>query len=186
MKRTLFAVLVLSLAAGIAAAQEPVSCASPAGECIAASQLYGPTLCPAGFAPQLEACPVVAPTSPAADFEPKPIDVPGWVMTVVNFFSQKKTLPIPFAALLGAILIPLVGFARQIIVTFGAKLGPKMIFTITAVLGFLAAFANAASDGVIAGDEWSVVITGLAAAIAAFFGYRLIFSDAAKARYKLP
>jgi hypothetical protein len=122
-------------------------------------------------------------TFPAEDPEQadlKDVEVPGWVMTVLGWFSQKYVLP--FSAALAAALVTVVGLLRQILAVFGARLGPKGIYIATALLAFLSAFAAAGSDGSIAGEEWTAVVTALAAFIAAILGYRLTFSGSARAR----
>lgn len=111
---------------------------------------------------------------------PNEKEVPGIVTWVINFFAQKYV--VPFSAALGALLITVVGILRQALAGFGTYLKPKVIYILTLFLAFLTAFGQAASDGKIAGDEWTILLTALASAIAAIFGYKLIFSDKAKSR----
>jgi hypothetical protein len=113
---------------------------------------------------------------------PNEQEVPKALEWIINFFAQKYV--VPFSAALGALLITIVGVLRQVLAGFGTYLKPKMIYVLTLFLAFLTSLGQAASDGRIAGDEWMILLTALASAIAAIFGYRLIFSDNAKARVK--
>ncbi len=116
-------------------------------------------------------------------YEP-PKEAPGWVATVlatvIGWFSPKYI--VPFSAALGGILIALVGFIRQGLSMFGAKLGPKAIYFLTAVLGLLTTVGTFASDGQLAGDEIGVILTTIISILAALFGYKLMFSQAARMR----
>ncbi|MFZ5788991.1 MAG: hypothetical protein ACOY3Y_21340, partial [Acidobacteriota bacterium] len=65
----------------------------------------------------------------------KEVEVPGWVLTVVNFFAQKYVLP--FSAALAAALVTAIGVLRQVLAAFGARLGPRGVYIATALLAFL-------------------------------------------------
>lgn len=108
----------------------------------------------------------------------KDMDVPGWVISIIGFFANKWTLPVAF----GALILTVVQVLRNLVALFGAQLGQKGIWIATAMIAFLAAFGDAAADGKVAGQEWVVVLTALASAIAACLGYRLLFSGEARSR----
>lgn len=117
-----------------------------------------------------------------AQVEPPPgtkdYDVPGWVVTIIGWFANKWTLPVAF----GALVLTIVQILRNVVALFGAQLGQKGIWIATAVLAFGAAFGEAASDGMISGQEWVTVLVALASAVAACLGYRLLFSGEARTR----
>ena len=116
-------------------------------------------------------------------YEP-PKEAPGWIATalsyVIGWFSPQYV--VPFSAALGSVLIALIGLIRQGIAIFGGKLGPKAIYFLTAVLSLLATVGTYASDGKLAGDELSVIATTILTIVAAAFGYKLMFSGAARER----
>lgn len=117
------------------------------------------------------------------EYEP-PKEAPGWIATVlstvIGWFSPKYV--VPFSAALGGVLIALVGMLRQGLAVFGTKLGPKAIYFATAILALLTTVGTYASDGQLAGDEIQVIATTIISIIAAAFGYKLMFSQAARER----
>jgi hypothetical protein len=113
---------------------------------------------------------------------PKEVTVPAWIMWIVNFFSSKWI--IPFSAAIAGILITVVGVIRQLLAAFGTYLSAKVIYCVTLLLSFLMVLGTAASDGSLAGDEIVSVVSALLAFVGAIFGYRVIFSDSAKAKLK--
>jgi hypothetical protein len=116
-------------------------------------------------------------------YEP-PQEAPSWVSTVVsyviNFFAPKYVLP--FSAAMGGVLIALVGLIRQGLTMFGGKLSAKAIYVLTAILSILTSVGGYASDGKLAGDELAVIAAAIFTLVAALFGYKLIFSAAARTR----
>lgn len=117
------------------------------------------------------------------DYEP-PNETPSWIVSVLNaildFFAPKYV--VPFSAAMGTLLITIVGFMRQILAWFGAKLSAKQIYFATGVLSFLTALGGFAADGQLAGDEVWVLAATILSLIAAAFGYKLAFSGDARAR----
>lgn len=193
----ILAVVLFTLAAGWSAAQVPDVCYNPTtGAC--EGQMPG-FACPTGYAPIAGPCPVVATPVPttvpepttvpppvptiAPPFEPKDIEVPGFFSTLVGLFSPKNPLPVGWGVLAAGILTGLVAALRQGLVWFGAKLGPRGIFIATTVLGALGAIGSVVSDGMIAGgSEWSILLIAVISIPSAFFGYRILYSEVAKAR----
>lgn len=116
-------------------------------------------------------------------YEP-PKEAPGWIATVlstvIGWFSPKYV--VPFSAALGGVLIAVVGLIRQGLAVFGAKLGAKAIYFLTAILGLLTTVGTYASDGQLSGDEVSVIATTILTILAALLGYKLMFSQAARER----
>ena len=178
MKRSVFVLsIIVALAAGIAAAQDPVSCISPAGECKAAAPIYGPTFCPAGFAPSFEACPVVAPSAtPVTAAKPKPIEAPRWVKWLLDIAATKWGKAVLLPVFLGPLLLQFVGLLK--------RLAPGLQgWKANIVAGLVALFETAA---VVAADsrleplELSTVAMALAIFLAGIAGYKLAFSGAAR------
>ena len=121
----------------------------------------------------------LAPALAWAQYEPpNTVEVPGWVLTIIGWFSSKWVLPIAFAAIvLGAVQV-----LRQLLALFGSQLGDKGIYLAGLLMAFLTAFGEAAADGSIAGQEWVAVLVALVTFLAAVAGYKLLFSGAARAR----
>ncbi|MDD2857801.1 MAG: hypothetical protein PHU75_03915 [Candidatus Nanopelagicales bacterium] len=195
----LVVIAAITLAAGLATAQPvPDVCYNPTtGACEGKMPGFA---CPEGYAPIAGPCPVVATPIPeptvapdptavppvptvAPPFEPHDIEVPGFFSVIVSMFSPKNPLPVGWGMLAAGILTGLVAALRQLLALFGAKLGARGIFIATTVLGALAAIGAVVSDGVISGgDEWSALLIAVVSIPVAFFGYRILYSDAAKAR----
>ena len=53
----------------------------------------------------------------------------------------------------------------------------KVTAGVVALVGFLTLWESATADGQINGGDWSALIVSLAATVAAFFGYKLLFSS---------
>jgi hypothetical protein len=123
----------------------------------------------------------VAGAQEMAAVEPqREVMLPGWVMDLLEFFSQKYVLP--FSAALAAALITVVGVLRQVLALFGAKLGTRGVLIATAFLAAVTAFLSAASDGQVAGEEWTVILTAVLSFLGAIIGYRVTFSRTARDR----
>jgi len=140
------------------------------------ADVWTPDLCPA--APVPTAVPTVVPP-----YEPpNVVRVPGLLKTILGWFAPKFV--IPFAALLTALLIPVVQLIRRLLAAFGTKLSRKGIYLAAALVALLECVATVASDGVIQGDEWIAVLSAALALLGGLFGYRILFSDSAKLAVK--
>lgn len=134
-------------------------------------------------APCPEPTPGPQPTPVPTPWEPgKAITAPGWLSWLLGMFAPKFV--VPFAALMAAVLIPIVQLLRQALAAFGSKLSGKVVYIITAAVAFLATFSACIEDGVIQGGEWMTLIGSLLGFILAPFGYKFLYSSAQKA--KLP
>ncbi|HPS78980.1 MAG TPA: hypothetical protein PLS53_12555 [Thermoanaerobaculaceae bacterium] len=164
-----------------------VCCKAPGGE-----TAHYPMLgkCPPGTTQVgLAECRLVEPTPiPTVAPDPTPVPtpwepgkethVPSWLLWLLGLAANKFTLPVAF----GAVVIAVVAGARQLLALFGAKLGQKATYLAALLVSFLTAAGDAVADGVIAGQEWVVLLTTLATFVAAVAGYKLLFSAAARAR----
>ena len=125
-------------------------------------------------------CVLVAGVALAGDQPGQEVGVPGWIMTVISWFAQKWV--VGFSVALAAALIPILQGIKTFLPALEGKLKPAIYWGILLLLGTGVSFLSAAADGTIQGEEWLPVITGFASSVAAFFGYKLVFSEAARAR----
>ena len=125
-------------------------------------------------------CVLVAGAALAGDQPGQEIAVPGWIMTVIGWFAQKWV--VGFSVALAAALIPILQGIKTFLPALEGKLKPAVYWGILLLLGTGVSFLSAASDGSVQGEEWLPIITGFASSVGAFFGYKLIFSEAARAR----
>ena len=126
--------------------------------------------------------PTVVPTVVPPYEPPNVVKVPGLLKTILSWFAPKFV--IPFAALLTAILIPVVQLLRRVLGAFGTKLSRKGIYLAAGFVALIECVATVASDGVIQGDEWVAVLSAALALLGGLFGYRFLFSDSAKVAIK--
>jgi hypothetical protein len=143
------------------------------------ADVWTPDPCPeATVAP-----PVPTAVPPPVPYEPpNVVKVPALLKTILGWFAPKFV--VPFAALLTAMLIPVVQLLRRVLAAFGTKLSRKGIYLAAAFVALLECVATVASDGVIQGDEWVVVLSAALALLGGLFGYRFLFSDASKLKVK--
>lgn len=124
--------------------------------------------------------PTVVPT-PEAPWEPKEYSVPWFVKTIIGWAVGAVNVPVVWGSAAAGICVWLIAMLRQIAALFGAKIGPKLLFILNAVIAFLVVMGPAVADGNLAGAaEVSSVLNALVAMLASFFGYKVLLSDAAK------
>lgn len=106
--------------------------------------------------------------------ELEPINAPEQVPGLIDWFLASKVVSI---VKYSAIITMIVQIIKTAAVLFGGKLPPKATAGVVALVGFLTLWESATADGQINGGDWSALITSLAATVAAFFGYKLLFSS---------
>jgi len=106
--------------------------------------------------------------------ELEPINVPEQVPGLIDWFLASKVVSI---VKYSAIITMIVQLIKTAAVLFGSKLPPKATAGVVALVGFLTLWESATADGQINGGDWSALIVSLAATVAAFFGYKLLFSS---------
>jgi hypothetical protein len=111
---------------------------------------------------------------------PNEIKIPGWLKVLLSIFAPKFV--IPFAALISTAVITLTQIVKQLLALFGAKLGPRGIFIANAFMALLTTVGTVAAAGVIEGGMWLTLLTAVLAFLGSWFGYRITFADAAKAK----
>lgn len=111
---------------------------------------------------------------------PKSIELPGFLETIISFFSSKWVFPFAFSGIV-AFLVQLL---RSGVALFGGKLGEKGIYVAGLLISLLTTVSTAGADGSIAGDEWWMVFSVFISLIGAVLGFKVTFSTAAKARIK--
>lgn len=122
-----------------------------------------------------------APTAvPPPYVPPNEIKIPGWLKALLSIFAPKFV--IPFAALISTAVITLTQIVKQLLALFGAKLGPRGIFIANAFMALLTTVGTVAAAGVIEGGMWLTLLTAVLAFLGSWFGYRITFADAAKAK----
>jgi hypothetical protein len=102
-----------------------------------------------------------------------PVNVPEQVPGLIDWFLASKAVSI---VKYSAIITMIVQLIKTAAVLFGGKLPPKVTAGVVALVGLLTLWESATADGQINGGDWSALIVSLAATIAAFFGYKLLFS----------
>lgn len=106
--------------------------------------------------------------------ELEPINVPEQVPGLIDWFLASKVVSI---VKYSAIITMIVQIIKTAAVLFGGKLPAKATAGVVALVGFLTLWESATADGQINGGDWSALIVSLAATVAAFFGYKLLFSS---------
>jgi hypothetical protein len=106
--------------------------------------------------------------------ELEPINAPEQVPGLIDWFLASKALSI---VKYSAIITMIVQLIKTAAVLFGGKLPTKATAGVVALVGFLTLWESATADGQINGGDWSALIVSLAATVAAFFGYKLLFSS---------
>jgi hypothetical protein len=106
--------------------------------------------------------------------ELEPINVPEQVPGLIDWFLASKVVSI---VKYSAIITMIVQLIKTAAVLFGGKLPAKATAGVVALVGFLTLWESATADGQINGGDWSALIVSLAATVAAFFGYKLLFSS---------
>lgn len=110
----------------------------------------------------------------AVDGEMKPVNVPEQVPGLIDWFLASKAVSV---AKYAAIITMVVQLIKTAAVLFGGKLPAKATAGVVALVGFLTLWESATADGQINGGDWSALIVALGATVAAFFGYKLLFSS---------
>lgn len=106
--------------------------------------------------------------------ELEPINAPEQVPGLIDWFLASKVVSI---VKYSAIITLIVQIIKTAAVLFGGKLPAKATAGVVALVGFLTLWESATADGQINGGDWSALIVSLAATVAAFFGYKLLFSS---------
>lgn len=106
--------------------------------------------------------------------ELEPINVPEQVPGLIDWFLASKVVSI---VKYSAIITMIVQLIKTAAVLFGNKLPAKATAGVVALVGFLTLWESATADGQINGGDWSALVVSLAATVAAFFGYKLLFSS---------
>lgn len=106
--------------------------------------------------------------------ELEPVYVPEQVPGLIDWFLASKAVSI---VKYSAIITMIVQLIKTAAVLFGGKLPAKATAGVVALVGFLTLWESATADGQINGGDWSALIVSLAATVAAFFGYKLLFSS---------
>lgn len=110
-------------------------------------------------------------------FVPKDVQAPSALLDLVDWFVGNRVVQI---GSLTSVVVSVVSLLKSLAPVLGAKLSGKAAYTLTSVVALLGVIGAAASDGVLQGDEFGVIVTAIVAVILAPFGYRLIFSQTAK------
>lgn len=110
-------------------------------------------------------------------FAPKDVTAPSALLDLVDWFVGNRVVQI---GSLTSVVVSVVSLLKSLAPVLGAKLSGKAAYTLTSVVALLGVIGAAASDGVLQGDEFGVLVTAIVAVILAPFGYRLIFSQTAK------
>ena len=118
-----------------------------------------------------------AATAAEGEFVPKDVTVPSALLDLVDWFVGNRVVQI---GSLTSVVVSVVSLLKALAPVLGAKLSGKAAYTLTSVVALLGVIGAAASDGVLQGDEFGVVVTAIVAVILAPFGYRLLFSQTAK------
>jgi hypothetical protein len=103
-----------------------------------------------------------------------PVNVPEQVPGLIDWFLASKAVSI---VKYSAIITMIVQLIKTAAVLFGGKLPPKVTAGVVALVGLLTLWESATADGQINGGDWSALIVALGATVAAFFGYKLLFSS---------
>lgn len=109
----------------------------------------------------------------AAAAQTNEVTIPGASVDIIDWLLGSKVVSI---AKYAAIITMVVQVVKTAAVLFGGKLPPKVTAGVVALVGLLTLWESATADGQINGGDWSALIVSLAATIAAFFGYKLLFS----------
>jgi hypothetical protein len=109
----------------------------------------------------------------AAAAQTNEVTIPGASVDIIDWLLGSRVVSI---AKYAAIITMAVQIVKTAAVLFGGKLPPKVTAGVVALVGFLTLWEAATADGQINGGDWSALIVSLAATIAAFFGYKLLFS----------
>ena len=110
----------------------------------------------------------------AQELELEPVNVPEQVPGLIDWFLASKAVSI---VKYSAIITMIVQLIKTAAVLFGGKLPAKATAGVVALVGFLTLWESATADGQINGGDWSALVVSLAATVAAFFGYKLLFSS---------
>lgn len=113
------------------------------------------------------------------EFAPKDVVAPSALLDLVDWFVGNRVVQI---GSLTSVVVSVVSLLKALAPVLGAKLSGKAAYTLTSVVALLGVIGAAASDGVLQGGEFGVIVTAIVAVILAPFGYRLIFSQTAKNR----
>ena len=103
-----------------------------------------------------------------------PVNVPEQVPGLIDWFLASKAVSV---AKYAAIITMVVRLIKTLAVIFGGKLPAKATAGVVALVGFLTLWESATADGAINGGDWSALVVALGATVAAFFGYKLLFSS---------
>lgn len=110
-------------------------------------------------------------------FAPKDVTAPSALLDLVDWFAGNRVVQI---GSLTSVVVSVVSLLKALAPVLGAKLSGKAAYTLTSVVALLGVIGAAASDGVLQGGEFGVIVTAIVAVILAPFGYRLLFSQTAK------
>lgn len=110
-------------------------------------------------------------------FAPKDVTAPSALLDLVDWFVGNRVVQI---GSLTSVVVSVVSLLKALAPVLGAKLSGKAAYTLTSVVALLGVIGAAASDGVLQGGEFGVIVTAIVAVILAPFGYRLLFSQTAK------
>ncbi len=108
-----------------------------------------------------------------AQEELDPVYVPEQVPGLIDWFLASKAVSV---AKYAAIITMIVQVIKTAAVLFGGKLPAKATAGVVALVGLLTLWESATADGQINGGDWSALVVSLAATVAAFFGYKVLFS----------
>ena len=101
------------------------------------------------------------------------IALPGQVPGLIDWFLASKAVSIVKYA---AVITMVVQILKTAVVLFGGKVPAKLMPGIVALMGLLGLWESVTADGQIDGGDWSALIVAVLGTLAAFFGYKVLFS----------
>lgn len=104
------------------------------------------------------------------------IKLPPEIPSLLDWLLANKAVSVVKYA---SVITMVVQIVKAVSLAFGAKMNEKWSTVMVALIGFATLIEQVTADGVISGGDWSAIIVSFVSTIAAFFGYKILFSPKA-------
>ena len=105
--------------------------------------------------------------------ELKSLDLPRAIPEAADWLLAHRTLDVVKYAGVVTLVTQIV---KAVVAAFGGKLAPRYTPGIVALVGSLTLVEQTVAKGSVGGSDWSALLVSVIATVAAFFGYKVLFS----------
>lgn len=105
------------------------------------------------------------------------INLPQAIPDAVDWLLASKTISVVKYT---AAITFVTQVVKALVASFGGKMSPRVTTGLVGLSGLLTLVEQSITDGTIGGTSWSALVVSLIATLAAFFGYKVLFSKDAR------